>query len=56
MYLTEKVKRAQKVQATQTDGVRAISPATPHKAKSISQKTSTKKIPRPHESPKSVVR
>jgi hypothetical protein len=56
MCLTEKVKRAQKVQATQTDGVKSISPGTPHKTKLVSQKTSSKKNPQPHESPKSVVR
>lgn len=53
---TEKVKRPQKVQATQTDGARDVSPATPHKVKSVSQKTSAKKIAQPHESPKSAVR
>jgi len=53
-FLTEKVKRAQKVQATQTEIARDASPATPHKSKSISQKTVTKKISQPHASPKSV--
>ncbi|XP_025408595.1 uncharacterized protein LOC112682271 isoform X2 [Sipha flava] len=56
VIVLEKVKRAQKVQATQTDGVKSISPGTPHKTKLVSQKTSSKKNPQPHESPKSVVR
>jgi len=55
LYLTEKIKRAQKVQATQTDGVRAVSPATPHKIKSVSQKNTTKKSAQT-ECPKSIVR
>jgi len=38
------MKRAQKVQATQTDGVRDISPATPHKIKSGFQKNIVKKF------------
>ncbi|VVC26144.1 Hypothetical protein CINCED_3A015350 [Cinara cedri] len=57
IIVLEKVKRAQKVQATQTDGVRALSPGTPaHRLKSVSQKTPVKKITQPHESPKSGIR
>lgn len=43
MLRIEKVQRAQKVQATQTDGMKIVSPATPHKVKSVLQKTTTKK-------------
>lgn len=56
LFFTEKIKRAQKVQATQTDGVRAVSPVTPHKVKTVSQKSATKKHAPPHESPKSIIR
>jgi len=40
LYITEKIKRAQKVQATQTDASRDTSPATPHKVKSVTKKNS----------------
>lgn len=53
VFQIEKAKRPQKVQATQTDGARAVSPATPHKVKSVSQKPK-KNVQT--ESPKSVVR
>ncbi|XP_025197819.1 uncharacterized protein LOC112596379 isoform X2 [Melanaphis sacchari] len=51
VIVLEKMKRAQKVQATQTDGTRDTSPATPHKVKSI-----TKKSAQQNETPKSIVR
>lgn len=56
LYFIEKAKRPQKVQATQTEGARAVSPVTPHKIKSVSQKTPIKKIAQLTESPKSAVR
>ncbi|XP_050424277.1 uncharacterized protein LOC126835621 isoform X2 [Adelges cooleyi] len=43
IIVLEKITRAQKVQATQTDGVRSASPATPHRVKLVSQKTPVKK-------------
>lgn len=51
LYVTEKIKRAQKVQATQTDGARDTSPATPHKVKSV-----TKKNAQQNEIPKSIIK
>lgn len=45
------MKRAQKVQATQTDGARDASPATPHKVKLL-----TKKSAKQNETPKSIIR
>lgn len=55
MYLAEKIKRAQKVQATQTDGTRDVCPVTPHKIKSVSHKNSVKKLAQPHESQNTVI-
>jgi len=40
LRVTEKIKRPQKVQATQTDGARDTSPATPHRVKSVTKKNS----------------
>jgi hypothetical protein len=51
LYIAEKIKRAQKVQATQTDCARDTSPATPHKIKSV-----TKKNVQQNEIPKSIIR
>ncbi|KAF0765515.1 Uncharacterized protein FWK35_00008033 [Aphis craccivora] len=51
IIVLEKIKRAQKVQATQTDGARDTSPATPHKVKSV-----TKKNAQQNEIPKSIIR
>jgi len=51
LYFTEKIKRAQKVQATQTDGARDTSPATPHKIKSVMKKNTQQ-----NEIPKSIIR
>ncbi|XP_050524276.1 uncharacterized protein LOC126895959 [Daktulosphaira vitifoliae] len=44
VIVLEKKICAQKVQATQTDGVKSGSPATPHKVKLVSQKIPLKKI------------
>jgi len=51
LCVTEKIKRAQKVQATQTDGARDTSPATPHKVKSVMKKNTQQ-----NEIPKSIIR